>query len=76
MNSSTVSKDTKSSSTTKALNEMLGIFMELCEMCRRLLMIVEAQQTELEKLHADARALRMWKRDTDHIKEMFEKIEH
>lgn len=55
---------------------MLGIFMELCEMCRRLLMIVEAQQTELERLHANAQALRMWKRETDHIKEMFEKIEH
>ena len=54
---------------------MLGIFMDLCQMCKRLLIIVEAQQVELEKLHANTEALSSWKRETDHIRDMFRKIE-
>ena len=54
---------------------MLGIFMDLCEMCRRLLSICQAQQTELERLKANENALNQWKRETEHIRDMFRKIE-
>lgn len=54
---------------------MLGIFMELCEMCRRLLMIVRAQQTELEHLHTNKNMLDQWRREADHIENMFKRIE-
>jgi len=54
---------------------MLGIFMDLCAMCRRLLAIVEAQQVELERMHANERALEQWERETGHIREMLRKIE-
>lgn len=54
---------------------MLGIIMDLCEMCRRLLKIVEAQQVELRRLEANETALAQWERETDHIKELFQKIE-
>ena len=54
---------------------MLGVFMDLCEMCKRLLIIIEAQQVELERLHASEEALSSWRRETDHIRDMFRKIE-
>ena len=47
--------------------------MDLCEMCNRLLIIVEAQQEELEKLGANKRALDNWKRESAHIREMLYK---
>lgn len=52
---------------------MLAIFMELCDMCRRLLALVKAQQIELERMHADQRMLEQWQRETNHIEDMFKK---
>lgn len=52
---------------------MLVVFTELCDMCRRLLALVRAQQIELERLHADRRMLDQWNRETDHIEDMFKK---
>lgn len=49
--------------------------MNLCEMCRRLLTICQAQQVELERLKANEEALSQWQRETEHIRDMFRKIE-
>ena len=49
--------------------------MELCDMCRRLLMIVKAQQVELERMKADRRMIDQWKRETAHIEDMLNKVE-
>ena len=54
---------------------MLGIFLELCEMCNRLLTIVRAQQIELERLETNEHMLEQWKRETDHIEKMFNKLQ-
>ena len=49
--------------------------MDLCEMCRRLLIIVESQQTELERTNANEQMLKQWSRETESIKDRFKKIE-
>ena len=54
---------------------MLGIFMNLCEMCKRLLAICEAQQIELERLKANRNALEQWRREAEHIRGMLKDIE-
>ncbi len=54
---------------------VLGIIMDLCEMCRRLLTVCEAQQIELERMHANEQALSSWRRETEHIRDMLRNIE-
>lgn len=54
---------------------MLGIFMDLCEMCRRLLIIVKNQQIELEKLNVNKQMLDQWRRETDAIERKYNQIE-
>jgi len=54
---------------------MLGIFMDLCEMCRRLLIIVKNQQIELEKLSVNRQMLDQWNRETEAIERMYSQIE-
>lgn len=49
--------------------------MDLCEMCKRLLAIIWAQQIELERLHANETALKQWKRETEHIQDQLRKID-
>ena len=54
---------------------MLGIFLELCEMCIRLLTIVRAQQTELERMKTNEHMLAQWRRETEAIEKMYNQIE-
>ena len=54
---------------------MLGIFLELCEMCNRLLTIVRAQQTELERMKTNEHMLAQWKRETEAIENSYKKIQ-
>ena len=54
---------------------MLGIIMDLCEMCRRLLIIIKNQQIELEKLNVNKQMLDQWRRETDAIERKYNQIE-
>ena len=54
---------------------MLAVLMDLCEMCRRLLLIVKAQQVELERRATNEQALSQWKRETEHIEDQLRQIE-
>ena len=54
---------------------MLGIFMHLCDMCSRLLTIVRAQQTELERMKTNEHMLDQWRRETEAIERMYHQIE-
>ena len=54
---------------------MLGIYMQLCEMCRRLITVCQAQQSELVKLKANPAATKTWEKEIEHIRNMLRKIE-
>lgn len=54
---------------------MLEIFMDLCEMCQQLLIIVKNQQIELEKLNANKQMLDQWRREAEAIENSYKKIE-
>ena len=54
---------------------MLGIIMDLCDMCRRLLIIIKNQQIELERMNVNKQMLDQWRRETEAIERMYNKIE-
>lgn len=53
----------------------MGIIADLCEMCRRLLLIIESQQMVLDQLNACDEALMNWKRESEHIRNELYKID-
>jgi len=54
---------------------MLGTFMDLCVICRRLILIAETQQKELEKLGCNPTALQNFERELNHLRDMLHKAE-
>ncbi len=54
---------------------VLAMIQELCMICNRLLLILDAQQAELRKRGCPKTALDAWERETNHLRDLLRKLE-